>query len=274
MIVHEGHAVALVGIIVAEHGLCQGTPVATAKGRVDVVLHGEVEGCTLDLAIDLRAIDPFRHHRLVTIPALAHAIRRVGRRVVHTRIFGVETFHHIITETSVAQFLQQEVEIGLHVLLHRLVGVVQVAIAVEVITRILGTSGLVAVIVALVVLTDAREVGVVPRDAVAARRLIREVHPRRETVLMVDHHVLDDTSAFVLEGLDHLLQLVLSTPAGVVVEPEAGIVAHGLSLGVVIVRGLTALRHPDEVEVLRHLISLFLQHGPLRVGIAVPVESL
>ena len=45
---------------------------------------------------------------------------------------------------------------------------VQIAIAVEVITRILGSSGLVAIIVTLVIAADAREVGVVPRDAVVA----------------------------------------------------------------------------------------------------------
>ena len=32
VIVHEGHAVALVGVIVAEHGLRQVIPVAPAKG--------------------------------------------------------------------------------------------------------------------------------------------------------------------------------------------------------------------------------------------------
>ena len=228
----------------------------------------------MDLAIDLRTVDPVRHHRLITIPALAHAVRWVGRDVVNTRIFGVVPFHHIITEAYVTQFFQQEVEIGLHVLLYRLVGMVQVAIAVEVITRILGSCGLVAVIVTLIVATDGREVGVVPRDAIVARCLVREVHPGCESVLMVDHHVFDDASTLVIEGLDHLLQFVLSSPAGVVVEPEAGIVAHGLSLAVVIVRGLAALGYPDEVEVLRHLIGLFLQNGPLRVGIAVPVESL
>ena len=122
----------------------------------------------MDLAIDLRAVDPIGYHRLITIPALAYAIGGIGGGVVHTRIFGVETFHHIIAEAHVSQFLQKEVEIGLHVLLNCLVGMVQIAIAVEVITRILGSSGLVAIIVTLVIAADAREVGVVPRDAVVA----------------------------------------------------------------------------------------------------------
>ena len=91
---------------------------------------------------------------------------------------------------------------------------------------------------------------------------------------MVYHHVLDDASTLVAEGLDHFLQLVLCSPAGVMVKPEAGVIAHRLSLGVIIFRSLAALGYPDEVEVLRHVICLFLQHGPLRVGIAVPVESL
>ena len=58
------------------------------------------------------------------------------------------------------------------------------------------------------------------------------------------------------------------------VEPEAGVVAHRLSLGVMVFRGLAALGNPDEVEVLRQFVGLAFQDCPLRVGIAVPVESL
>ena len=127
---------------------------------------------------------------------------------------------------------------------------VQIAIAVEVITCILGTSGLVAVFVTLVITCDTRELLIIPCNAVSAVGLIGEVYPRRQSVLVVDDHIFDDASSLVLEGLDHLLQFCLCTPATVVIKPEAGIVAHRLSFRVVIFRSLAALGNPDEVEVL------------------------
>ena len=90
---------------------------------------------------------------------------------------------------------------------------VEVTITVEVVARIFGTGGLVTVLIALVVLTDTREVGVVPCDTVGARSLVGEVGPRVEAVLVVDDHILDDARTFVAKGLDHLLQLVLRAPA-------------------------------------------------------------
>ena len=67
---------------------------------------------------------------------------------------------------------------------------------------------------------------------------------------MVDYHILDDACTLVAEGVDHLLQLCLCAPAGVVVEPETGVITHRLSLAMIILRGFTALGHPDQIEIL------------------------
>ena len=79
---------------------------------------------------------------------------------------------------------------------------------------------------------------------------------------MVDDHILDDTRTLVLEGPDHLLQFSLCAPAGVMVEPEAWVIAHRLSLGVIVLGCLAALGHPDQVEVLRQFIGLLFQNSP------------
>ena len=62
VVVHEGHTVAGIRLVVAEHIVCQRTPVPAAKGRVDVVLHREIEGSTLNDAIYLRPVDPLGNY--------------------------------------------------------------------------------------------------------------------------------------------------------------------------------------------------------------------
>ena len=67
---------------------------------------------------------------------------------------------------------------------------------------------------------------------------------------MVDDHIFNDARTLVAECPDHLLQLGLCAPAGIMVEPEAGVIAHRLTLAMMIFGSFTTLRNPDEVEVL------------------------
>ena len=78
VVVHKRHTIAGKALVVREHLLFERTPVATAKGRIDLILHGEVEGSTLYLTIDLGAVDPVGDNRLIAVPALTDTIGGIG----------------------------------------------------------------------------------------------------------------------------------------------------------------------------------------------------
>ena len=72
---------------------------------------------------------------------------------------------------------------------------------------------------------------------------------------MVDDHVLDETGAFLLEGLNHLFQFLLAAEAGIVLQPIDGHVAHVLISNVarripLVGLCLPGIGHPDEFEIL------------------------
>ena len=120
MIVNESNGIAGVCGIVREGCLVQITPVAAvvAESSVDIVLHGEVESSTLDDAIYFCAVQPVGYHRLVAVPALANGELRIGRLVILAYLFGCIPFHEIITKADIAQIIEQEIKIGVDVLLH------------------------------------------------------------------------------------------------------------------------------------------------------------
>ena len=122
VVIDEGHGIAVDGGVASQALVCQCAKVARAKGFVELVFQGEVEGGR-GLA---RAVDPPRDG-LLAVPELTHAELRLAVLVVHLCVFRGIALHHVETETHIPDFFEQELAIGLAVLLHILAHVVKVA---------------------------------------------------------------------------------------------------------------------------------------------------
>ena len=266
VVVDEGDGIAAV-VGVAHHALVrQCTVVAIAEGLVELELQGEVEGGR-GLA---RTVDPVGDG-LVAVPVLAYAELRLGILVVHLGVLGRVAFHHVETEAHVADFLEQELTVGLAVVLHVFRLVVEVACTAEVVAGVVVHSHLIALrggVAAIVVLADVSTghgVGL----SVERVFLGGEVGPVGGTVAVVDDHVHDEARTLLLEGLDHVEQLLRLAERAVVIVVVHGVVAHALRL-----LAVARVGHPDKVEILGQLVGLSREVGPLRVVVGVPVESL
>ena len=293
VVVDEGHGITLPVGVAGNTLVAQGIPVVVVEHRLDGVLQREVEGCRLYLSVSggvegglANPVDDAG----VAVPVLAYGESRVGGGVIHSRVVGLVAFHHVEAEAYVAQFVEQEVLIGDAVLLHSGVHVVQVAVAAEVVALVVVARSVVGVAggaagIEFVVERDAPHLGLVgaPVDVVSLAgggigvALNGEVGPVVDSFLVVDYHVFDDAGAFLAVGLDHVYEFGLRSPYRVVLQPEAGVIAHRLhSVAVVPLVGLHLSRvgHPYQVEVFRQLVGAVGKVGPLGVVVAVPVERL
>ena len=243
MVVDEGHSIAVDGPVASQALLAQRTPVGVVERIVDAVLQTEVEGGTPDLVIPRCAVDPALDG-ILAVPVFTYGELGVHLGVVFCHIPGGVALHHVVAETHIAQHIFQIPEVGVHIGLYGTVGVVQVAATVEVITLVgihtVGAGVLRASMIAvlgceqLVVAADTPHVGwiVSPGERVSgtaySHTFIGKVGPVLQTVLVVYHHILNNAYAVVTHGLNHALQIGLSAPAGVVLQPVHRHVAHVL----------------------------------------------
>ena len=280
VVLDEGHGVAAVGtalVVAADQRpvtvvlLCQ-TAVVTVVHRVaHRVAELEVEGRTLYLAVHLRAVNPVLDG-VGAVPAFADAELRLCRGVIHTRISSRVALHHVVAEASIAQVVLQEVQIGLYNRLHILAPVVQVAHAVPALTRIVAAecdAEPVGLCLCLAVIVVSANVGRPHRVGHTLVRLRREPEPAVVALAVVNHHVGDGFDAILPIGIYEVAQLLLIAERAVVVlEPVQVVVAHRRA------SAIAALGQPHQVERTAQLVSLRLQHRPLRVVKGVPVETL
>ena len=266
VVVDEAHAVAVPVGVAGDALVGQFAIVSVAESLVELELQWEVEGGR-GLA---RAIHPVGDV-LVAVPVFAYAELRFGILVVHLGVLRGIAFDHVEAETDVADFLEQELAVGLAVLLHVDRLVVEVARTAEVVAGVVVRADLIALcggVATVVVLAD-----VLTRHGVglSVERVFLggEVGPVGGTVAVVDDHVHDETCALLLEGGDHVEQFLRLAECAVVVVVVHRVVAHALRL-----LAVARVGHPDEVEVLGQLVGLSREVGPLGVVVGVPVESL
>ena len=168
MIVGEGYRKTLVGIIVGEALVFQSTIVAIADGIIELELQREVESGRCVTGSHNPVLDI-----CLIIPELTHRELRHGIIVILLDIAGAITLYHIVTEAHIAQLVQQEVEIRLHVVAGRIIGVVEVAIASKVIAGVICAISLIGfgtilflIIVAVICLTYLAIVLIIPNDGI------------------------------------------------------------------------------------------------------------
>ena len=174
-------------------------------------------------------------------------------------------FIHVVTQSGVAEVVEQHVEVSLHHALHVGTVVVEVAHAIPVVARVilvaetqlrtLADSPVVGA-TTIIVVADVGRIHAVGRALVC---LYREVGPAGEGIAVVDDHIGNGANALALEGLDHRAQLGLVAKRAVVIaEPVKVVVAHGTSAAAV-----GALRYPYQTEVGCEVIGLGFEVEPL-----------
>ena len=242
MVVHEGHDVAVDAGIAGQPLVAQCTIVARAESFVELVLQGEVEGSRC-LA---RAVDP-PGDGLLAVPVFAHAELRLAVFVVHLGVLRAVALHHVEAEAHIANLLQEELAVGLTVLLHVRTLVVEVATAREVVARVVVGTHLDAFrcgVSAIVVLSDISR-GQLVGLSVERVFLRGEVSPVGYAVAVVDNQVHDDARSLFLERLNHVEQLLGLSEGAIVIVPIDGVVAHALRL-----LAIARIRYPYQVEIL------------------------
>ena len=200
------------------------------------------------------------------------------RLVVLFDIHRCEALDHVISETRIAHFVEQEIEIYVDVVLHVGTCMVEVTETVEVVTGIVGSCRRIAVFRTFVIFAY---IGKRPCQAVrlscvlAGHSLIGEVTPVIKSVLVVHHHILYYPRTFRLECSYHVAQFAFGAEARVMFQPIARVIAHGLCCCIVGVRRCCSrVGNPDNVEILGQFVSLVCQSVPVRFIIGVPIESL
>ena len=135
VVLYEGHGIAAVvaAIVVVAHQrptaivlLAQVGPVVAVDGIAHGVAELEVEGGALNLAVGLRGFNPVADG-VGTVPALAHGIFHAAVAVVLAGIGAAVALHHVVAETRIAEVVDEVFQIGVHVVLHVLAHVVEVA---------------------------------------------------------------------------------------------------------------------------------------------------
>ena len=209
VVLNEGHSPLFVcSIIVAAANqwpvtvvlLNQFTPVTIVSGITYCIAELEVESST-GLASTLNPV----FDGIGAVPALADRELRLCVFVIHLGIGGTISFHHVITETSISQVVEQHLQVGLDVLLHVLALMVQVAHAVPSLAGIVVTEGI-AVLrspllgsAAIIIAADVGRFQFIGHPIV---RLLGEVHPVADVLAVIDNHIGDGANAFALEGLN------------------------------------------------------------------------
>ena len=265
VVLNERHGIAAVRSVACYRVTSQGSPLLgfVINHIAGCIAEWEVEGGTLDLVVHLCAVNPALHIGGVAIPVLTHRELRLRCAVVQSDVRRGEALDHVIAETSVAQVVEQHIQVGFDIVLHILALMVEVAHATPVLARVVVGTQAIAILVgpaqcrsSVVVPADVGRLQLVSHTIVS---LSGEVHPVAHIATVVDDHVANGTEPLLLEGADHRAQLRLASERAVVVgEPVQRIISHRLGT-----LGACALRNPDQVEILRQFIGLCREACPL-----------
>ena len=272
MILDERHSIAAVSLVASQATVGQLAPVVTVAGIAHTVAGGEVKSRRLYHPVHLRIVQPILQGRHISVPILTHREGSTHRRVIQSGIFGRIALRHVIAEAGIAKVILQEVQVSHHIVLHILARVVQVAHSTPVLTRVIGTGHVISLgrVSAIIVLADVGQPHLISHPLV---RLSREVHPRTthaHRATMVDDHVSNHPHTLLLVGLNHRAQLLLGAKGRVLVVPIDRRIPHHIVRRVAV----STLRHPQEVEILGHLVRFTLQVRPLGIHERVPKEPL
>ena len=230
MILHEGNGILLVSWVVSQTIGLYGRPVGF-DGIAHHVADREVEGSTCYLVIHLGGVEPVLDYRYISIPIFSYGISWFGSIIVDARVFAAVSLHHVVTESSVAEVIEEHVEISLYDGLHVLAAVVKVAHAAPVFAGIVDAAEFIAVFfcpfLGFASVIVGADVGGFHLVSYALVGFHREIHPVGYIFAMVDNHVGDGSDAVGFKSLDEAAEfLFVSERAVVVGKPVEVVVPH------------------------------------------------
>ena len=203
VIVYKSNRITVQATLSRQTGIIKFAPVTTiGESIIDIPLHREIKGCTLNDAIHLRTIYPVYNTRQALFrPIFTYGIGWFGCDIIISCETGAVATYHIVTESHITKVVKQEIKIGFDILLHIPTRVVQIASTIPISTSVQCTCGVPTAILRLVILADVSSrqmIGLTSPD------LSGEVQPVTvHTGAVVDHHILYDTCAFLLKGVNH-----------------------------------------------------------------------
>ena len=154
VVVDKGHRVTLILLVGSQALVVEGAPVTTGKRALHRVLKSKVKHGGLDAVVLLGLVQPPAQGLDIAVPVLAHREGGLASLVVQAHIVASITLAHVVTETVIAQFVNQVLLVGLDILLYIGAGVVQVTAAVKVLALVVGTCYGIALCDTLVGLAD------------------------------------------------------------------------------------------------------------------------
>ena len=185
------------------------TPITTVGSVADGVAEGKIEGGGLRDIIDAGFQNP-RFDMIAVVPILTYTELGLRGLVVLSHKFGSVAFHHVVSETCVAQIFHEKFEVGIVIVAHILTVVVYVATTSPIFARIVGcTEGLAVLLcpccclAAIVVGHDVGGKHLVSDPFVSFCRIVCPCTIHTEVIAMVDDHICNDARALGLVGLDH-----------------------------------------------------------------------